>query len=58
MYRLTLPKDIRIHLMFYISLLEPILRNIELTKLVPLDDDINIYNYKVKDVLEARLIYS
>src|SRR5882757_10611891 len=44
MYRLALLKDIRIHLMFYVSLLELILRNVKLTKLIPLDDDLNIYN--------------
>ena len=44
-YRLALPKDIKIHLVFYISLLKPTLRNVKLIKLVPLDDDINVYNY-------------
>ena len=51
MYRLALPKDIKIHLVFYISLLEPTLRGIKLAKLIPLDNDMNVYNYKAKDVL-------
>ena len=56
-YRLALPKDIKIHLVFYVSLLEPTLRNVKLIKLIPLDDDINVYNYEVEDVLRVKLIH-
>ena len=56
MYRLILPKDIKIYLVFYVSLLESTLKNTKLTKLVPLDNNIDIYNYKVKDVLKVKLI--
>ena len=43
--------------MFYVSLLKPTLRNAKLTRLVPLDDDMNVYDYRVEDILEVKLIH-
>src|SRR3954449_3255212 len=45
---LDLLKDMKIHPIFYISLLKPALKNVKLAILVPLDEDISNYEYEIK----------
>jgi len=56
-YRLELPKDMKIHPVFHVALLEPAPRNVKLAESVPLDDDMDVYDYQMERVLGARLIH-
>lgn len=53
---LELPKDMRIHPTFHISLLEPAPKNSRIITTQPLDKDMSNKEYKIEKILEAKLI--
>src|SRR4051794_7753601 len=55
---LNLLKDIKIYLIFYISPLKLVLKNVKLVILVLLNKDILNYKYEIEYVLKIKLIYS
>ena len=52
-FRLNLPKGIRIHLVFYVSLLEPALDNARLGP-IQIDEEIQTLLYEVDEIIEYK----
>ena len=53
---LELPKDMRIHPTFHISLLEPAPKNAKLATSVPIDEDMTNNEYDIEHVLKQKII--
>lgn len=53
-YRLTLPKDMRIHPVFHVALLEKAPEDAEIQKSMPLDQETETQIYEVESVLGMR----
>lgn len=53
---LELLKDIKIHPIFYISLLKPVLKNAKIIITQLLDENISSQEYKINKIIKAKLI--